>query len=172
MILRPNRVESAKSRDAVVWAEQHDFTDLIDFDRDDSPFRDKIMLIERKLELLPQVEMEYHHSFHGGIYLRTLYAPKGTLMTSFIYRVPHQCLISKGVVSYRSEIMGGKITGPFVFSADAGSKRVVFCHTDMVWTTAIKTTATNVSDAEKEIYLTSYEDWDRECCANIIEVGG
>jgi hypothetical protein len=155
-----------KAKNAVAFGAAHDFTDLVDFDRDRTPFREKIMLIENKLKLLPEVEMEYTHSFHGGIYLRTLCAPKGTLMTSYIYRVPHQCLISKGVVSYRSEVMGGKITGPFGFVSDAGSKRVVYCHTDMVWTTAIKTDATNVADAEKDIYLTSYEDWDRECGNN------
>jgi len=149
-----------------------DFTDLVDFDSRPGTFREKIEAVEAQLALLPMPEMELDHSFHGGVYLRTLYAPKGTLMTSYIYRVPHQCLISKGVVSYRSEVLGGKITGPCRFSADAGSKRIVYCHTDMVWTTVIKTDATNVADAEREIYLKTYEEWEAECCANIIEVGG
>ena len=161
MILRS---ESAvqKAKDAIIFAEKCDFTDLINFERDDTPFREKIMLIEKKLELLPQIEMQYNHSFIDGVYLRTLYAPKGALMTSYIYRKPHHCIISSGVVSYRSEVMGGKITGPCIFTAGAGSKRVVYCHTDMVWTTVIKTDATNVEDAMKDIYLSSYEEWDKE----------
>ena len=156
----------------LVLAKLKDFTDLVDFDRQPGTFREKIIAVENQLMLLPLVEMELNHSFHGGVYLRTLYAPKGTLMTSYIYRVPQQNLISKGVVSYRSEVLGGKITGPAKFCADAGSKRVVYCHTDMVWTTILKTDCTTVEDVEREIYFTTYEEWDKECCANIIEVGG
>ncbi len=153
-------------------ARLRDFSNLLNFDALPGTFREKIMAVEAQLLLIPEVVMEYDHSFHGGVYLRTLYAPKGTLMTSYIYRVPQQNLISKGVVSYRSEVLGGKITGPAKFSADAGSKRVVYCHTDMVWTTIVKTDCTTVEDVEREIYLDTYEEWDQECCANIIEVGG
>ena len=160
-----------KAKDGLELARLMDFTDLVDFDRLPGTFRDKILAVEERLKLLPDIEFQYDHSFYGGIYLRTMYAPKGTLMTSFIYRKPHQCLISRGVVSYRSEVLGGKITGPCRFVADAGSKRVVYCHTDMVWTTAIKTDATNVADAERDIYLTTYEEWDKECDVNLIEVG-
>jgi hypothetical protein len=173
LILRPNGISTRKAKDSIILAEKCDFTDLVDFDRDETPFREKIMLIEKKLELLPQLEMQYHHSFNGGIYLRTLYAPKGALMTSYIYRKDHQCIVSKGVVSYRSEVMGGKIVGPYIFTANAGSKRVVYCHTDMVWTTAIKTDATNVEDAMDDIYLSSYDEWDLESRnVNITVVGG
>lgn len=156
----------------LIIAKMNDFSYLTDFDTDPAPFRSKIMVVEEQLKLLPDVEMELTHSFHGGVYLRTLAAPKGTLMTSYIYRVPQQNLISKGIVSYRSEVMGGKIVGPFRFSADAGSKRIIYCHTDMVWTTIVRTDCTNVADVEREIYLNTYEEWDKESCANIIEVGG
>jgi hypothetical protein len=41
-----------------------------------------------------------------------------------------------------------------------------------VWTTIIQTDAITQEDAERDIYLNTYEEWDNECCANIIEVGG
>lgn len=153
-------------------ARLRDFSNLLNFDALPGTFREKIMAVEDQLNLLPYTEYKMTHQFNGGVYLRTLYAPKNTLMTSYIYKKDHHNLISKGVVSYRSEVLGGKITGPCSFQAGAGSKRVVFFHTDCVWTTIIATDATNVKDAEKDIYLRTYEEWDKECRANIIEVGG
>jgi hypothetical protein len=157
----------------LVKAKACDFTDIIDFSDDSIPYRERIMTIEKRLMELPDVEMRLEHSFNGGVYLRTLYAPKNTLMTSYIYRLDHQCIISSGVVSYRDETMGGKIIGPYIFRAFAGSKRCVYVHEDMVWTTAIKTNATTQEEAEKEIYFRHYEEWDNEQLGgNIITVGG
>ncbi len=140
-----------------------DFSDILSFDDDDMSFRERIVTIEKRLMELPEVPFEMKHSFHGGMYARTMYAPKGILMTSYIYRKDHHCIISTGQVSYRSEVLGGKINGPFMFTACAGSKRIVYTHTPMVWTTIIKTDATNVADAEADIYLKTYEEWDKEC---------
>lgn len=161
-----------KLKKDLALAKLMDFTDLVNFNDDPRPFRVKVADIEERLMKLPLVEVEYDHAFHGGIYLRTMIAPRGTLMTSYIYRKPHHCIISKGNVSYASEINNLKIEAPYRFHADAGSKRIVYCHTDMVWTTVIQTDATTVAEAEKDIYLTTYEEWDNECCDNIIEVGG
>lgn len=173
ILLKPTkRLDSARIKFNLETARMRDFSDLLNFDALPGTFREKIMAVEDKLLLLPYTEYKMHHSFHDGVYLRSLYAPKNTLMTSYIYRKPHQCLISSGVVSYRSEVLRGKITTPVIFKADAGDKRIIFFHTDSIWTTIIKTDATNVADAEADIYLKSYEEWDAECCANIIEFWG
>ena len=161
-----------KLKKDLALAKLMDFTDLVNFDDDPRPFREKITAIEKRLELLPMRELEYDHAFHGGVYLRTMIAPKGTMISSYIYRKPHHCIISKVKASYRSEQSSQRIEAPYRFQADSGSKRLIYCETDLVWTTIIKTDATTPEDAEKDIYLTSYEAWDNECCANIIEVGG
>ncbi len=152
-------------------ARKMDFSDILDFNDESIPFRERTKIIEDRLAELPEVEMEYKHSFNGGIYARTMYAPKGILMSSFIYRKDHHCIVSMGTVSYRSEEMGGKITGPFMFTANAGSKRIVYTHTPMVWTTTIRTDATNVEDAERDIYFRTYEEWDNSVMNDIICVG-
>jgi hypothetical protein len=160
-----------KHKNAVTMAKKVDFSDILDFNDESIPFRERMEIIEERLRELPEVQFEYKHTFHGGLYARTMYSPAGILMTSYIYTKPHQCIISSGTVSYRSEVMGGKIRGPFMFTADAGSKRIVYTHTPMVWTTVIKTDADNVEDAESEIYIKTYEEWDSSLMNDIVCMG-
>lgn len=152
-------------------AKKMDFSDILDFDDESIPFRERMEIIENRLRELPEVEFEYKHTFHDGVYARTMHSPAGILMTSYIYKKPHHCIVSSGTVSYRSEVMGGKIHGPYMFTAGAGSKRIVYTHTPMVWTTIIKTDATNVEDAERDIYFKTYDEWDSFVDSDIICVG-
>lgn len=150
-----------------------DFSDLVHFDTLPGTFRSKIMAVEERLKLLPEIDIPIEHHIGGGIYARTMVAPKGTLLTGRIYKKEQMIIMSSGDHSFRSESMGGRIRGPYIFTAPAGSKRVGYCHTETVWTCLVRTDALTVEDAEKDVYASSYDELDAYLVDNAtIEIGG
>src|SRR5574340_6286 len=158
LILRPNSVIKAKQ--AVHSAEKNDMSALLDFDDSSMPFRERIMAVEKRLMELPQVEIPIEHHFGAGIYARTMVAPKGTVLTGKIYKVPQMIILSHGEITVRSEAFNGRIRGPHIYASPAGAKRFGYCHTDVVWTCLTSVNATDVESAEKEIYAETYEELD------------
>lgn len=141
-------------------AHKNDMSVLMDFDDQSMPFRERIMAVETRLLELPQVEIPIEHHFGAGIYARTMIAPRGTVLTGKIYKVPQMIILNSGEITVRSEFFNGRICGPHIYESPAGAKRFGYCHTDVVWTCLTSVKATNVEDAEKEIYAETYEELD------------
>lgn len=158
MILRPKN--PIKAKELVSLANQNDLTGLADFDDSSMPFRERIMALETRLAELPQVEIPIEHHFAAGIYARTMIAPRGTMLTGKIYKVPQMIILNSGEITIRSEFFNGRIRGPHIYESPVGAKRFGFCHTDVVWTCLTSVKATNVEDAEKEVYAETYEELD------------
>lgn len=163
--LKPRSVNKAK--ESVSLAHQNDMSVLIDFDDPSMGFRERIMAVEKRLEALPQVEIPIEHHFGAGIYARTMVAPRGTMLTGKIYKVPQMIILSSGEITVRSEFFNGRISGPHIYNSPAGSKRFGYCHTDVVWTCLVRAESDNVPNVEQEIYAASYEELEDD---NIIVV--
>lgn len=156
ILLKPEK----KAKDTVEKANRDDFGFLLDFDDGSMPFRERIMAIEKRLSELPQIDIPIEHHFAGGIYARTMSAPRGTCLTGKIYKVPQMIILSEGEITIRSEGFNYRIKGPFIYESMAGAKRFGYCHTDVVWTCLTSTSATNKDDAESDIYAETYEELD------------
>ncbi len=170
LILRPRNPE--KSKELIHLANQRDLTGLADFDDMSMPFRERIMALETRLAELPQVEIPIEHHFAAGIYARTMIAPRGTVLTGKIYKVPQMIILNAGEITIRSEFFNGRIRGPHIYESPVGAKRFGYCHTDVVWTCLTSVKATNVEDAEREIYAGSYEELDHLLNEDTILVAG
>lgn len=97
------------------------------------------------------------HQFADGIYKRTIFPPARAFVVGMIHRKSHFCFIEEGEVSVLTEDGPIHIKGPFGFRSPAGSKRVVYHHTDTIWTTYHATDETDVKRIEFEIIAPSYE---------------
>jgi hypothetical protein len=75
------------------------------------------------------------HEFADGVYKRTIYSPAGTLVVGMLHRYAHFCVITQGDVSVLTNNGPMRVQAPFMFRSPAGSKRIVFHHTDTEWTT-------------------------------------
>jgi hypothetical protein len=145
---------------------------LLDFDGGDKPFRERIMELQSVMKELPGEEISIDHVLGGGMYARTMHAKAGTLLIGKIYKKEQIIVMSSGVHEFRSETLGGLLDVPCVFKSPAGSKRVGYCHTDVVWTCIVKTDATTIEEAEKDIYADSYEELDRFMLGDTLESAG
>lgn len=93
--------------------------------------------IEAVLEKLPQQPVPQQHVFTPGIYLRTVVMPAQTLVTSRIHLTEHPYIISGGIVSVWEDGTGWvTLKAPHIGVTKPATRRMLFCHTDVIWSTA------------------------------------
>ena len=133
-------------------------------------FRLGIIDFEEKLKKVPGAlvghEMDEEmcplkHTFVDGAYVREIFMPKGTLLTSKIHKVTHPYFIMKGDVSVATEEGIIRIKAPFQGVTKAGTKRLLFIHEDTVWITVHVTEETDLDKIEEEIIAKNFEELDK-----------
>ena len=117
--------------------------------------RDEVIdVVENIIANQPQVECPVTHRFAPNMYIREVFVPAGTLLTSEIHKKEHPHVLSMGKITmWDGE--GGEITvsAPYCGITKENARRVVFVHEDCVFTTFHVTEATTVEDAEKDIFV-------------------
>lgn len=90
---------------------------------------------EALLVTLPGAECPLVHRFTPGLYIRELFMPAGTVATTKIHRTEHPFFVSKGRVNIflNGEIQ--EVEAPYCGITLPGTRRVLYCLTDVVWTT-------------------------------------
>jgi hypothetical protein len=121
--------------------------------------RDEVIdVVENIIANQPQVECPVTHRFTTNMYIREVFVPANTILTSEIHRHEHPHVLSMGKITmWDGE--GGQITvsAPYCGITKANARRVVLVHEDCIFTTFHVTQATNVEDAEKDIFV-EYEN--------------
>jgi hypothetical protein len=97
---------------------------------------DAIDRAEAKMAEMPVAVMPVTHRFTPGLYIREILIPKGTMTTSMEHKTTHPFVISHGIVEVISENEGRVIYhAPYTGITDPGTRRIMFAHTDVIWTT-------------------------------------
>jgi hypothetical protein len=112
----------------------------------------KIDELEVVLLEYPPVSCPLNHEFVPGMYIREIFMPKGTMITSVIHNIEHPYFIRTGLVSVWSENDGEQmlytsnrgITKP-------GTRRVLYIHEDTVWVTVHRTDIRPKDDSEESV---------------------
>ena len=113
---------------------------------------DFIKQCEDVIKLLPQTEGGLKHIFVGGIYAREASVSSGSVVVSKMHRTEHIFTISKGVVSIFSTTDGLQLLqAPYTGVTKPGAKRLIYAHTDLVWTTYHRTDKKTVDEVEADI---------------------
>ena len=158
--LRPNRSTVAELTTELNEVNRNDVNLWEKFEVDSRPFRERIMDLQAELEKLPQIVMPIKHQFCDGLYLRTIWVPAGTLVVTRIYKIEQANIISQGEVSIRSEFGGFRVNGPYIFTAKAGTKRAIYHHTNVMWTSVMPSNSRDIGKNEDRVYASSYEEFD------------
>jgi len=128
--------------------------------------RKDVLDFERLIKALPDAfdECPYplFHSFADGMYTREIHFNAGDLIVGAIHKNDYFVNVPKGRIWVVSEFGAKEIKAPAQFTAKAGVKHIGFTLEDTVWIDTHRTDKTNVEDAEKEIFVDSYETLDRE----------
>jgi hypothetical protein len=96
----------------------------------------KLNQIERALAELPQVELPLLHTFTPKLYSRSIVIPAGTLCTTRIHLFEHPFVVSAGCVSVWNDEAGWEVFhASHIGVTKAGTRRLLYAHTDVVWHT-------------------------------------
>lgn len=94
------------------------------------------------------------HTFLKGYYVRTIFMPAGSRLTSQIHRTRHPYRISKGKLRVRNKGKWKHITAPYQGITEPGTRRIIEILEDTVWTSLhempwITGKEENFTDSEK-----------------------
>ena len=104
------------------------------------------------------------HKFTDGMYIREIFMPAGSLITSKVHKTEHPYIVSYGKVAV--SIDGDdwdEITAPYTGITKPGTRRVLYILEDCIWTTFhrvddMKSEYNDLNDDEKENIVKEIEE--------------
>ena len=104
------------------------------------------------------------HRFTDGMYIREIFMPAGSLITSKVHKTEHPYIVSYGKVAV--SIDGDdwdEITAPYTGITKPGTRRVLYIIEDCIWTTFhrvddMKSEYNDLNDDEKENIVKEIEE--------------
>ena len=128
----------------------------------------KVDAIQAAVERMPQVELPLKHRFTPGMYIRTIFMPKGTLVVSKIHRTTHPFVVTRGQAAVFDEKDGvQEIKSGHIGITSPGTRRILYIREDCEWTTFHATDKTTPEEVEKEII--EPHDFDRNEALQLFE---
>lgn len=132
--------------------------------------RGAILQIEEILQQLPtRYDAPVHHMFAGvgqgrshGVYARFWYGKAGSMHVSKIHRTQHFALIVSGDVSVADERGAKRYHGPELLITQPATKRMLVCHTDVLWVTFHATDTTDVDEIERQIIAPDFSEFSND----------
>ena len=116
------------------------------------------------VENLELVECPVVHRFTDGMYIREIFMPKDSLLTSKIHNTNHPYTISQGIAMV--QIDAGEwieLAAPYTGITVAGTRRVLYIVEDCIWTTYhplgdMKLSYNNLTEQEKQNIVDEIEN--------------
>lgn len=105
---------------------------------------------EESIRSLDRVQCVTQHTLHSGIYSRTLFMPKGSVVAGVIIQVPTTLILSGKMAVYIGEEVK-HIDGYNVVPTLGNRKQVVYAIEDSYATLLFKTEAKTIEEAEQEM---------------------
>lgn len=104
----------------------------------------------------PAVTLPVSHVFAPGLYIRTIFMPAGTLLTSKIHKTRHSFMVTRGLVQVINQLDNSVIEIdareiPFMGFTEPGTRRVLRVIEDTIWSTFHVTDKTTPEAVEADI---------------------
>jgi len=101
---------------------------------------------------LPPRECPLIHRFTPGMYIREIFMPKDTILTTLLHLTTHPFFILKGDVSvWYHDIPVQRYQAPYTGVTQAGTRRMLYTHEDTIWTTCHVTDLTDPDEIIESI---------------------
>lgn len=113
---------------------------------------DVMNLCDVELMKLPPVECPLTHRFTPGMYIREIFMPKGSIVTSLLHLTTHPFFILKGDVNvYYPGLPVERYIAPYTGITKAGTRRLLYNNEDTVWITCHITDLTDPDEIMESI---------------------
>ena len=107
-------------------------------------------------------ELEVHnplkHSFADGMYVREIVNAAGQIIVTKIHKQKHPFFLMSGEMSILTDDGVIKLTGPHYGITEAGTKRVIYTHTECKFVTVHLTDKVDLAEIEEEVIAKDYTD--------------
>ena len=129
-------------------------------------FREMVCKFEDLVRQLPGAligDNDIHplkHSFADGCYIREVSTTPEQLVVSKIHKVAHPFFLLKGEMSILTENGVKRIKAPYHGITPAGTKRILYTHSDILFITVHVTKETDLDKIEDEIIAKNFEEID------------
>lgn len=120
--------------------------------------QDIIVNVQKEIETHTQIDVPIQHYFSKDVYAREMTLAEGSLIVGKIHKFENLNILSKGEVSVLSIDGVIKLKAPATFVGSIGAKRLIYAHTDVVWTTIHGTSETDVEKIEEKFIAKTYEE--------------
>lgn len=113
---------------------------------------DQIDELELYMQKYQEVDCPLKHIFTPGLYTRTIFMPRGSLITSLIHKTEHQFIVSQGTVLVKvNDNEWDEIVAPYLGITKPGTRRILYVKSDVVWTTVHPIDIKPDNDSEEAI---------------------
>lgn len=126
-------------------------------DRSPAAIRAQIAsLTKGLLDRTDKREFPVEHTLIGGVYTRTLFIPKGSLLVGKLHLKECVNIVAKGDLSVLTETGAGRFKAGHVAVSGPGIQKVGYAHEDTVFINVFRTDETDISKIETEIASESF----------------
>lgn len=105
------------------------------------------------LESGDPVTLPLKHRFTDGMYIREIFMPAGTVLTSRIHKTNHPFSILKGKCNVYDGDDLEVLEAPHIGITEKNTRRLIHVLSDTIWVTYHVTDKTNLEDIEKELLV-------------------
>jgi len=98
------------------------------------------------------------HTYADGLYIREIFMPRGEIVISKIHKIAHPFFLIKGKISVLSEDGEKLLQAPYYTITQAGTKRMLYTHTNAIVVTVHRTFETDLNKIEDEIIAKSFDE--------------
>lgn len=117
-----------------------------------------IAQLEEQMLTMPQTEIPLKHYFSKSVYGREIVIPSGALIVGKIHKHQTMNVLSQGEVTVLSIEGVVRLKAPATFVSNPGAKRVIFAHSESVWSTFHGTDETDIEKIEELFIAKTYND--------------
>ncbi len=136
---------------------------LDSFNLDISPLKKRFDSIESDMAKMPQVYLPLVHRFTPGLYIREIFMPAGTLVSTRTHKTTHPYIIKQGKYQViDQEGKGDVVEAPFTGITQSGTRRVINIIEDTIWISFHITDKTNLDEINDDLSYTENEGLPKE----------
>jgi hypothetical protein len=112
---------------------------------------DKVLVAERMMREMPQVELQTTHYYADGIYARELAQPKGSVVVGKVHKKEHLFIVLRGSLKVVMDDVVRMIDAPAILVSKVGTKRALYALEDSVYLTVHRSKKRNLDKLEREL---------------------
>lgn len=113
-----------------------------------------IELLEYEMSQFPDGNFPTEHFFTPGLYVRKIFMPAQSMLTSMKHKTEHPFMITSGKVQVLHQDGEEMYEAPYMGITKEGTKRVLYIHEDTTWFT-FHANPENITDPDEMVeYLT------------------